>query len=86
MDPGIGEMGRRPPRARPAAGRVDTESVTRSRAIPGAIWTLAQDPQLLAGTAVDMTLRRLETATSDPGPTADHVVLLAQLVQRASTA
>jgi DNA-binding LacI/PurR family transcriptional regulator len=47
--------------------------------------TLAQNPHQLADTAVGMILRRLETATSGPDPTANHVVLPTHLVQRAST-
>ncbi|MFI7484188.1 LacI family DNA-binding transcriptional regulator [Kocuria sp. M1R5S2] len=47
--------------------------------------TLAQDPRLLAGTAVDMALRRLQNSTSDPAPAAEHAVLPTQLIQRAST-
>jgi DNA-binding LacI/PurR family transcriptional regulator len=45
--------------------------------------TLAQDPRLLARTAVDMILRRLGTTASTPA--ADHVELPTRLVQRAST-
>jgi DNA-binding LacI/PurR family transcriptional regulator len=45
--------------------------------------TLAQDPRLLARTAIDMTLRRLGTTAS--APAADHVELPTRLVQRAST-
>ncbi len=45
--------------------------------------TLAQDPRLLASTAIDMILRRLGTTAN--APAADHVELPTLLVQRAST-
>ncbi|MUN64631.1 LacI family DNA-binding transcriptional regulator [Kocuria sediminis] len=48
--------------------------------------TLAQDPRLLAGTAVDLTVRRLEAAATDTPVGGEHVVLPAQLVTRTSTA
>ncbi|MFF0945525.1 LacI family DNA-binding transcriptional regulator [Kocuria sp. CPCC 205300] len=48
--------------------------------------TLAQDPRLLARTAVDLALRRLDMTAEDTAVTGEHVVLPAQLVTRTSTA
>jgi DNA-binding LacI/PurR family transcriptional regulator len=48
--------------------------------------TLAQDPRLLAGTAVDLALRRLDATAEVTAVTGEHVVLPAQLVARSSTA
>lgn len=48
--------------------------------------TLAQDPHLLARTAVDLTLRRLEATAQDTSIAGEHIVLPARLVPRTSTA
>ena len=48
--------------------------------------TLAQDPCLLAHTAVDLALRRLDATAEDTAVTGEHVVLPARLVTRTSTA
>jgi LacI family transcriptional regulator len=48
--------------------------------------TLAQDPRLLARTAVDLALRRLDATAEDTAVTSEHTVLPAQLVARTSTA
>lgn len=48
--------------------------------------TLAQDPRLLARTAVELALRRLDATAEDTAVTGEHVVLPAQLVTRSSTA
>ncbi|GGG68890.1 LacI family transcriptional regulator [Kocuria dechangensis] len=48
--------------------------------------TLAQDPHLLAHTAVDLALRRLDATAEDTAVTGEHTVLPAQLVARTSTA
>lgn len=48
--------------------------------------TLAQDPRLLARTAVDLALRRLQATAEDTAVTGEHVVLPAQLIPRTSTA
>jgi LacI family transcriptional regulator len=45
--------------------------------------TLAQDPRLLARTAVDLALRRLDATAEDAA--GEHVVLPARLVRRTST-
>ena len=50
-----------------------------------ALTTLAQDPRLLARTAVELTLRRLGAAAACTRVAAEHVVLPARLVRRAST-
>jgi len=47
--------------------------------------TLAQDPRLLARTAVELALRRLDATAEDTAVPAEHVVLPARLVRRAST-
>jgi LacI family transcriptional regulator len=48
--------------------------------------TLAQDPRLLARTAVDLALRRLDATAEDTAVTGEHVVLPARLLARTSTA
>lgn len=50
-----------------------------------ALTTLAQDPRLLARTAVELTLRRLGAAAACTRVAAEHVVLPARLVRRTST-
>ncbi|MFE7632360.1 LacI family DNA-binding transcriptional regulator, partial [Kocuria sp. NPDC057446] len=47
--------------------------------------TLAQDPDLLARTAVDLALRRLEATAEGAPVTGEHVVLPTRLVARTST-
>jgi len=47
--------------------------------------TLAQDPRRLAGTAVELALRRLEATETSTPLQGEHVVLPARLVTRTST-
>lgn len=48
--------------------------------------TLAQDTGLLARSAVELVLRRLDAAPGSPTPTGEHTVLPALLVRRSSSA